>query len=79
MGGLKEVPKGRKGVSLGAVLSEADINSLNLYYVVDVYTVLNSIAKAGAIVIVIIVATEATPIVLLIFKGLHTMLKLFEW
>ncbi len=75
----KEVPKGTKGGFFkGAVLSEADINfSLNLYYVVDVYTVLNSIAKAGAIVIVIIVATEATPIVLANIQGITYYVKTF--
>lgn len=62
----EEVPKGNEGGFFqGKVLSEADINlSLKVYFICDVYTVLDSLVIIGAIVIVTIVATKATPIII---------------
>ncbi len=75
----KEVAKGTKGGFLkGTVLSEADINfSLKLYYETDVYTVLNTVAKVGALVIAVIVAIEATPTILANIQGLIYYVKTF--
>jgi hypothetical protein len=75
----EEVPKGTKsGFFKGKVLSEADINfSLEIYYVVDVYTVLNSIVYAGAVVIIVIVALKATPVVLANIQGIIYYVKTF--
>lgn len=68
----EEVPKGTKGGFFrGTVLSEADINfSLDIYYVCDVYTVLDTVARVGAIVIAVIVIVDATPVVLANIQGI---------
>ena len=75
----KEVEKGTKGGFFkGAVLSEADINfSYEIYYVTDVYSVLNTIAKAGAIVIAVILVVKATPVVVANIQGLTYYVKNF--
>lgn len=68
----EEVPKGTKGGFFrGTVLSEADINfSLDIYYVCDVYTVLDTVARVGALVIAVIIIVEATPVVLANIQGI---------
>jgi len=68
----EEVPKGTEGGFFrGAVLSEADINfSLDIYYVCDVYTVLDTVARVGALVIAVIIIVEATPVVLANIQGI---------
>jgi hypothetical protein len=74
-----KVAKGTKGGFFkGTVLSEADINfSTKIYYVSDVYSVLNSVAKVGAVVISIIIVAEATPVVLANIQGITYYVKIF--
>ncbi len=73
----EEVPKGTEGGFFkGTVLSEADINfSLQLYFICDVYTVLDSLVKIGALVIITIVAIEATPVVIANITALTIYMK----
>ncbi|SET66259.1 cellulose binding domain-containing protein, partial [[Clostridium] polysaccharolyticum] len=68
----KKVSKKKQGSFLkGTVLSEADMNfSGKLYRVCDIYTVLNSIAAAGAVIIAIVATVKATPVVLANLKGI---------
>lgn len=75
----KEVKKGTKGGFFkGKVLSEADINfSLKVYSVCDIYSVLNTIAGVGAVVISVIVIAKATPIVLANLEGIAYYVKTF--
>ncbi|MGB8454362.1 MAG: hypothetical protein WCD89_18780 [Anaerocolumna sp.] len=75
----KVVPKGTEGGFFkGTILSEADINfSTELYYVCDVYTVLDTVAAAGAIVIAIVIAAEVTPVVLANIQGIIYYCKTF--
>ena len=65
-GKWEEVPRGTKGgFWKGKVLSEADINFSNkVYKICDVYRVIESIASAGAAVVIMVVAIKATPVVL---------------
>ncbi|MDD4295468.1 MAG: cellulose binding domain-containing protein [Ruminiclostridium sp.] len=75
----EEVPKGTKGGFFkGSVLSEADINfSLRLYYVCDVYTVLDTIITVGALVIAIIIIVKVTPVILVNIKALMYYCKTY--
>ena len=68
----KEVSKDTKGGFFkGTVLTEADINfSTDIYKVCDVFTVLNTVVKAGAVVIAVIVAVDAAPVVLAHIEGI---------
>ncbi len=74
-----EVPKGTEsGFFKGAVLSEADINlSWKIYNVCDVYSVLTSVAKIGALVIAVVIVVEVTPIILANIQGLAYYVKTF--
>lgn len=74
-----EVPKGTEGGFFkGKVLSEADLNfSIKLYFVCDVYTVLDSLVKIGALVIVVIVAIKAAPIVLANIQAIIYFVKTY--
>lgn len=75
----KKVSKGTEsGFFKGLVFSEADINfSLNLYKKFDVYMVLDILAEIGVVVIVIIVAIKATPVVLANIQGIIFYIKMF--
>ena len=75
----KEVKKGTKGGFFkGEVLSEADINfSCEIYYVSDVYSVLNSLAEIGATVIAVVLVVKATPVVVANIQGLTYYVKTF--
>ncbi len=75
----KEVPKGTEGGFFkGTVLSEADINfSTQMYYVCDVYTVLDTVAGAGALVVAVIVIVDATPVILANIQGIVHYCKTF--
>lgn len=63
--GWEKVPKGTKGgFWKGKVLSEADINfSTKISNVVDAYIVLEVLEKLSAVIIILIVGAEATPVV----------------
>lgn len=75
----KEVSKDTKGGFFkGTVLTEADINfSTDIYKVCDVISVLNTVVKAGAVVIAIIVVTEAAPVVVANIQGIAYYCKAF--
>ncbi len=62
----EEVPKGTEGGFFkGTILSEADINfSWKIYSVVDIYTMLTTVAQCGAVVLAVILVVKATPVVL---------------
>lgn len=68
----KEVSKDTKGGFFkGTVLTEADINfSTDIYKVCDVFTVLDTVVKAGAVVLAVIVAVEVAPVVLAHIEGI---------
>lgn len=74
-----EVPKGTEsGFFKGVVLSEADINfSWKIYNVTDVYSVLSFVAEVGAMIIVIVLVAEATPVVLANIQALVYYVKTF--
>ena len=62
----------------GIVLSEADLNlSWKRYVAADVYTVMSSLTAAGALVIVVCLAREATPVVLTNMQWLTYNVKSF--
>lgn len=74
-----EVPKGTEsGFFKGVVLSEADINfSCKIYNVTDVYSVLSFVAEVGAMIIVIVLVAEATPVVLANIQAVVYYVKTF--
>ena len=73
------VPKGTEGGYFkGTVLSEADINfTTKMYFVSDIFTVLDYVAKAGAVVIIVIIAVKASPIILANLKAIISSCSLF--
>lgn len=75
----KKVDKGTQGGFFkGTVLSEADINfSLEMDMSYDIYTTLDGLVKTGAVVIAVILVTEATPVVLANIQGLIYYIKIF--
>ena len=77
MGEVGRIKKDKSGFFKGKV-SEADINfSLEIYYVVDVYTTC-SIVYAGSCYYCYCML-KATPVVLANIQGLYTMLKHLVW
>ena len=74
-----EVPKGTEsGFFKGTVLSEADISySWKLYTVCDVYSVLTTLSKIGALVMVVLLVVEVTPVVVANVSALTNYIKLY--
>ena len=77
--GWKEYNTEPQGVFFkGKILSESEINfSLKMYRVCDVYDVLNWVAKAGAVVIAVVVGVNMVPTVAANIEGLIYYVKTF--
>jgi len=67
----KESDDFKRGFFKGALLTEANINfSTKMYKICDVYTVLDAVAKTGAVVIALIVVVDAVPVVVANVEGI---------
>jgi len=61
----------QKRIFKGVLLTEANINfSTKMYKICDVYTVLDSVVKIGAVVIALIVVVDAAPVVVANVEGI---------